>query len=458
MEPRPSQGKRGAQAGPRRARRVTSWLGELPARLLRERDRDAVLRAFGHHLQHLGARTLLLLFGDDGRLALSHLSHPARVVSAALSLLGLEGPSEMAAVGVLPERSPLILRLLEGEGVVAEVHPDRFLRALLGKGAPRAVREAIVDQLGLRHLVATPLPGADGVPIGLLVAAFPDAEADARWLLAAAAAASLALERVELRRKLRDAEADVGEELRELREENQRLVEIDRRKDNFLANVSHELRSPMVTTLGYTELMLAEKLGPLTDKQRQCLSVVKSSGRRLKAFIEELLDFSRFELTRESMNLTAFAIGGAITQVVAALQPRLLERRINVRLRIARGTPPVRADRDRVLQVLTNLVTNAERHVPDGGRIQISADVHGAEVLVAVQDNGTGIPQEHLEKIFERLYQVGDVKDRRQRQGLGLGLNIVKSIVEAHGGKVAVHSAVGKGSTFTFSLPLEGPG
>ena len=232
---------------------------------------------------------------------------------------------------------------------------------------------------------------------------------------------------------------------------------MDRRKDNFLANVSHELRSPMVTTLGYTDLMLAEKLGPLSEKQRQCLSVVKSSGRRLKAFIEELLDFSRFELTRDSMNLTDFDMGEAVSQVVAAHGPRILERRINVRQRVSRGTPKVTADRDRVLQVLTNLLSNAERHVPDGGRIQISAAVRDDLLEVAVQDNGSGIPAEHQPKIFDRLYQVGDVKDGKQRQGLGLGLNIVKSIVEAHGGQVSVQSAVGKGSTFTFTLPVKGP-
>src|SRR5207237_9960299 len=115
------------------------------------------------------------------------------------------------------------------------------------------------------------------------------------------------------------------------------------------------------------------------------------------------------------------------------------------------------ADRDRILQVLTNLVHNAEKHVPDGGRIQVSAEARGDRLALAVQDNGSGIPAEHQPKIFDRLYQVGDVKDGKQRQGLGLGLNIVKSIVEAHGGQVSVESAVGKGSTFTFTLPVKGP-
>ena len=448
--------RRDAQQRLERARTQAARLAGLGLRLLREADRPSLLRALGQELQAFGAQSVLLLLGPDGRLSVAHLSHSARAVSEALSLIGLS-KVDLSTLSLSPQRSPHVLRLLESEQPTRDVPADRVLRALLGRKAPRPVREAIVERLSLQHLAAVPLPGKDAAPVGLLFAALKAPEEDLGWLAAIAVQAGLALERLRVQDELREIQAGNDEGLRALREQNERLLEHDKRKDNFLANVSHELRSPMVTTLGYTDLLLAEKLGPLSDKQRQCLSVVKSSGRRLKAFIEELLDFSRFELTRETMSLSSFDVREAIAQVVAALHPRLAERRINVEQRVPSATPLLRADRDRILQVLTNLVTNAEKHVPDGGRIQLAAEARGGEMLLVVLDNGTGIPSEHQAKIFDRLYQVGDVKDGRQRQGLGLGLNIVKSIVDAHGGTVSVQSAVGKGSKFTVTLPLAGP-
>jgi signal transduction histidine kinase len=285
-------------------------------------------------------------------------------------------------------------------------------------------------------------------------------EPDLGALSAFSLQASLALERARMREKVREQaqiiERAVEERTRALRDANERLREADRRKDNFLANVSHELRSPLVTILGYTDLLLGDKLGPISDRQRQCLQVARNSGRRLRAFIEELLDFSRFELTRDTLTLHPFSIKEAVSQAVAGFAPKFLERRVSVRQRVARSTPPVLGDRERVLQVLTNLIANAEKHLRDGGRIVVTAEPKPGFLLVSVHDNGTGIAPEHLEKIFDRLYQVGDVKDARAARatGLGLGLNIVKSIVEAHGGEVSVQSAVGKGSTFSFTLPL----
>ena len=441
-----------------RSRQSLAMLASAAARLRRESERSEVLGAIAEELRKLGFESGLLLVGPAG-LALAHLSHRPAAIKEAMKLVGARRAAEFADLAVDPAKSPLFGTLLDSPEPVVEVRAHAFLRALWGKRAPLAVREKLIDLLKLTDLLAAPLRGASDAALGILVAAPQGQNPDLGLLSSFALQASLALERVLMREQMREQatliEGAVEERTRALREANERLEEADRRKDNFLANVSHELRSPLVTMLGYNDLLLAERLGPISDKQRQCLQIAKGSGKRLRAFIEELLDFSRFELTRESMTFQPFDLGDAVAQAVADLQPRFLERRLNVRQKIARGTPPVLGDRDRILQVLTNLVANAERHCRDGGKIVLSAEPRPGFVLVSVSDNGTGIPAAHVAKIFDRLYQVGDVKDARSReQGLGLGLNIVKSIVEAHGGEVAVASEVGKGATFSFTLPL----
>ncbi|TMA23864.1 MAG: HAMP domain-containing histidine kinase [Deltaproteobacteria bacterium] len=443
-----------------RARQNHALLAAASARLRREIVLGDVLRAIADELRKIGFESAMLLAEPEG-LVIAHLSHRGPKPQEALKLLGIKRLSELRDFPADPGRSALLASLLATPEPVVEVSAQTLLRALLPRRVGKKVRTELAETLGLDNLLAAPLRGGGDAPLGILLAAsLPGHEPDLGIVAAFALQASLALERVRMREKVREQalviERAVEGRTRALRETNERLRDADRRKDNFLANVSHELRSPLVTMLGYTDLLLAEKLGPVTDRQRQCWQIARSSGRRLRAFIEELLDFSRFELTRDSMNFQPFIAEDAIGHAVTALAPRFLERRISVRKKFARDLPAVLGDRERVIQVLTNLLMNAEKHCRDGGRIAVSAEARPGFLQISVQDNGSGIAPEHLEKIFDRLYQVGDVKDARalREAGLGLGLNIVKSIVEAHGGEVGVSSAIGKGSTFTFTLPI----
>jgi signal transduction histidine kinase len=183
--------------------------------------------------------------------------------------------------------------------------------------------------------------------------------------------------------------------------------------------------------------------------------VIGSSGRRLKGFIDELLDLSRHELTRDRLSLTAFPVQDLLSQAAVALAPRFAERGVRLRLRAAPRLPALWADRERVLQVLVNLLANAERHAPPGSPVRLAAARGRAGSLeVSVTDRGPGIPDVHLARIFDRLYQVRDATHPRGPDaGLGLGLTIARSIVEAHGGRIAVRSMVGRGTSFRFSLP-----
>ena len=405
------------------ARQHQAMLAAAAARLRRETEMPEVMRAVGEELRRLGFESALLLSEARG-LVIAHLSLRGPAASKALELLGFKRMSELRALSVDPARSPMLASLVSSPEPVIEVQPGPLLRALLGRRAPRPIREKLIDALGAHDVLALPLRGAADAALGILIA-WPqhDGEPDLGALSAFSLLASLALERARMREKVREQaypiERAVEERTRALRDANERLREADRRKDNFLANVSHELRSPLVTILGYTDLLIGEKLGPISDRQRQCLQIARNSGRRLRAFIEELLDFSRFELTRDAMTLHPFAIKDAVAQAVAGFAPRFLERRISVRQRVARSTPPVLGDRERVIQVLTNLIANAERHLRDGGRVVVSAEPRPGFLLVSVHDNGTGIAPEHLEKIFDRLYQVGDVKTSRAAREAG---------------------------------------
>ncbi len=430
--------------------------------LRRASDAPALHRALAEAFQSLGSPCGLLRLEPSGQLALAFFSRSRPQLARARRALASRPAARSGPLAIEAPPAPLLVALLDSPEPVQPVRTDGFLRALFGRRATREAQAALLEALALGEVLAAPLRTSTGAPLGLLLALPPPGQQLDRALIAAIAReASWALERLRLGEQLAAAtlelERTVSARTAALRDEITRLHFQDESKDNFLANVSHELRSPLVTMLGYTDLLLAEKLGPVSDRQRQCLQIARSSGKRLKQFIEELMDFSRFELTREQMNAASFEVRELVAHAVEGLTPKLLERRIAIRQDIARGAARAWGDRERILQVLSNLLANAERHCRDGGRITISAQAREREIAISVQDDGSGIAPEHQARIFERLYQVGDAKGA-SKQGLGLGLNIVKSIVEAHGGTIAVQSEVGRGATFTFTLPQPAPG
>jgi signal transduction histidine kinase len=427
--------------------------------LMVESDPATILGVIGRELSRLGLQSAVLVAAEapEGprppfRYAVTSFS-PA-LQRAAERVLG----RALADVRVDPRTAPLVARVLREGRTTFSARAPEAARQLFGAAPAQVPR--LMRLLRLRHVVVAPLRYAEGIS-GLLAVAAPRLrKGDPGAIDAFATQASIALEKARLFAELRSQQARLESEVerrtRELRQAVRALEEQHRRKDNFLANVSHELRTPLVTVLGYTDLVLSEKLGELGPRQRECLRIAAASGRRLRSFIDELLEFSRFELTRERLRFAPFDLRELLSQAVVALAPRFGERGVGLRARAARGLPPVQGDRDRVLQVLVNLLANAERYCGDGGHVRVAA-ARGerGKADISVTDDGQGISAEHLERIFDRLYQVGDVvKQREKGAGLGLGLAIAKGIVEAHGGSITVRSRVGRGTSFRFSLPL----
>lgn len=230
-------------------------------------------------------------------------------------------------------------------------------------------------------------------------------------------------------------------------------VEADRAKSEFVSNVSHELRTPMTAIKGYTDLLHAEAVGSINDDQERFLGIIRNNADRLTALINDLLDISRMETGRVRFEPRPLQIGDVIADVVNALAVPAEAKQQTLTYKVVAGLPDVIGDRDRLNQVVTNLVGNAIYYTPDGGKIQVRAyPVEGA-VRVDVQDTGIGIAPDDLGHIFERFYRADDPLVQ-EVTGTGLGLSIARMFVEMHGGRVWVESEPDKGSTFTFVLPV----
>lgn len=233
-------------------------------------------------------------------------------------------------------------------------------------------------------------------------------------------------------------------------------VEVDKLKSEFVSTVSHELRTPMTSIKGYADLMLMGAAGPMTDPQIRYLQVIKNNADRLHMLVNDLLDISRIETGKTGLDLRPLDIPQIIEQVVEGhLNGRIQHesRILSVQTELAPSLPLVNADHARITQILTNLLDNALNYTPDFGQITVTARATHSYVHISIQDTGIGIARENLDKIFDRFYRADDAKVQRV-PGTGLGLAIVRSLIEMHGGRLRVESELGKGSTFTFNLPV----
>jgi len=235
-----------------------------------------------------------------------------------------------------------------------------------------------------------------------------------------------------------------------------RLRELDRLKSDFVSNVSHELRTPLTAIKGSADNMLDGITGPLNEKQTRYIARMKSNADRLTRLINDLLDLSRIEAGKIDLKPGRLALVGLAREVVENIRPVALEKLISLEVASADGVTAW-ADRDKTTQVLLNLVGNAVKFTPQNGKVTVAVKKNGSQwVEVSVADNGPGIVPEEARSIFDRFYQIAQA-GKQKAKGTGLGLAISKALVEMHGGKIWVESEVGKGSTFSFTLPAEQP-
>ena len=265
--------------------------------------------------------------------------------------------------------------------------------------------------------------------------------------------------------------ATVEEANRELTEKNRRLAqaverlqEADRVKSNFLATVSHELRTPLTSVIGYSEMLLEGIAGELNEEQREYVRTVMEKGDQLLVLITGILDISRMEAGQMKFDKEPFDLDEVVSVALSTIAPNARRKKIALSCDIPETLPRVLGDRDKVRQVLLNLLNNAIKFTPEGGAIAIRAAEgplgpgagHAGGVRVTVQDTGIGVAPEYHQRVFDPFFQV-DNSSTREYGGTGLGLSIVKRFIEAHGGNVWLDSREGTGSTFYFTLPLAPP-
>jgi signal transduction histidine kinase len=246
-------------------------------------------------------------------------------------------------------------------------------------------------------------------------------------------------------------EKKVEDRTHELALANERLKQLDRMKSDFVSHVSHELRTPLTAIKGAVDLVLREVAGPLTEKQIHYLTRVRSNTQHLAGLINDLLDLSKIESGRIEVKSNRVSLSGLVHEVVEALRPVAAEKVIALEATLREPSILVWADRDKINQVLTNLIGNAIKFTPVQGRVTVSASRNGEEsVQVSVSDTGPGVPPDEREKIFAKFYQIAEVNGTNPK-GTGLGLAISKALVELHGGKIWVESEPSRGSNFCFT-------
>jgi signal transduction histidine kinase len=336
-------------------------------------------------------------------------------------------------------------RVRKGEGVVGQTAITLEPAQVPDITVPGTYESRLRDNLitsGVRAILAVPMLSEDRL-VGCLVVSrnqpgeFP---ADTMELLRTFATQSaLAIQNARL--------------FEEIADKSRQLEAASRHKSEFLANMSHELRTPLNAVIGFSEVLLQRMFGELNAKQDEYLKDIYASGQHLLSLINDILDLSKIEAGRMELALAPFHLPTALENAVTLVKERASRHGITLQVDIDPRLGEIVEDERKVKQVLLNLLSNAVKFTPEGGRITLKACQKDGTVEVSVTDTGIGIAPEDQAAIFEEFRQVGSDETRKQ-EGTGLGLTLAKKFVELHGGRIWVESEPGRGSTFTFTLPL----
>ncbi|HEY8174503.1 MAG TPA: GAF domain-containing protein, partial [Gemmatimonadaceae bacterium] len=403
----------------------------------------------------------LKALGDVGQAVSSTLDLETvlnTIVSRATQLAGMDGGSiweydetreefYLHAADKLPDELVEALRatpIRKAEGAVgrlAVTGEPVEIRDIVDEGVYQSRVREILLRLGYRSLLAVPLLREDHLLGALAVnrkSAGEFAPEVIDLLKTFATQSALAIQNARL--------------FREIEVKSRELETASRHKSEFLANMSHELRTPLNAIIGFSEVLSERMFGEINDKQAEYLTDILESGRHLLSLINDILDLSKIEAGRMELEPSEFDLPSAIENTLILVRERAQRRSITLGRTVDERLGMIRADERKLKQVLLNLLSNALKFTPEGGRIDVVADLHDAVTEISVTDTGVGIAPEDQEAVFEEFRQVGTAA--RKVEGTGLGLAISRKFIELHGGRIWVKSQPGMGSTFAFTVPL----
>jgi signal transduction histidine kinase len=305
-----------------------------------------------------------------------------------------------------------------------------------------AMSKSITESTGLRAVLAVPMI-REGEAIGCITTSFtqPGAFSDKQIALLKSFAdqAVIAIQNARL--------------FHEIQDKSRQLEIANQHKSDFLANMSHELRTPLNAIIGFSEVLVEKMFGEVNDKQLDYLKDIHSSGKHLLSLINDILDLSKIEAGRMELDVADFDLRSALENAITLVRERAQRHGIELSLEVDPSLGNFRGDERKFKQILLNLLSNAVKFTPEGGKVGVSARPAADVLEVSVTDTGVGIAATDLELVFEEFKQVG-TDYTRKAEGTGLGLALTKRFVELHGGTIRLASEPGKGSTFTFTIPL----
>jgi signal transduction histidine kinase len=249
----------------------------------------------------------------------------------------------------------------------------------------------------------------------------------------------------------------VEERTRELRNALERVTELNQLKANLISNISHELRTPLAHIKGYVELFIADEFGKLPEEQADAMAVIRRATNRLGTLIEDLIEFSTASREGITLQLEKTDLPGMIEEVIQRSQTKAKQTGVTLNWKADKDLPALKIDRERLSWAVLQLIDNAIKFTPAEGKVHVNAKIVDLGVGITVKDTGIGIAPDKLEEIFEPFHQL-DGSPTRRYGGTGLGLSLVKMILEAHGAELVVESEEGKGTTFQFTLPRTNEG